>query len=121
MHQPETNGSANAEARNDALIERARRNPGKFTIIQSKIANGEGLQMVMTVVTGSFWDDSDNPWAIPGAVEGQRTVEDDEDDDADDDGIEDGYSGRSLDGVDMMMARMALNGFLRSRGEPETF
>ncbi|KAG5652307.1 hypothetical protein H0H81_005457 [Sphagnurus paluster] len=107
---PEMRGSPNTEARNDALIERARENPGKFTIIQSKIANGEGLQMVMTVVTGSFWDDSDNQWAIPGAIE-DKTI----------DGEDEKYSGKTIDGVDMMMTRMILNDILKSHGEPAAF
>lgn len=109
----ETDGSANAEARNDTLIERARENPGKFTIIQSKIANGQGLQMVMTVVTGSFWKDNANPWAIE---------EDEvEESDLDNDNPKSKYKGKSLDEVDIMMARMSLNGLLQKMGEPSAF
>ncbi|RDB14658.1 hypothetical protein Hypma_016492 [Hypsizygus marmoreus] len=104
---PDTRGSPNTEARNEALLERARENPGKFTIIQSKIANGEALQIVMTVVTGSFWEDRDNPW-----IEDENEAAEHGDD---------SLSGKTVDGVDMMMARMALNSFLRSQGEPETF
>lgn len=107
-HQPprSKDSSANAEARNEALIERARENPGKFTIIQSQIANGRGIQFVLTIVTGGFWDDDDDKnWGGD---------EDETDHDHED------YKKR-IDGVDIALARMALNGILRSMGEPETF
>ncbi|KAF9525851.1 hypothetical protein CPB83DRAFT_858740 [Crepidotus variabilis] len=50
--------SANSEARNDELINRARENPGKYGVVQSKIANGQGQQLVLSVVPGAFWDDA---------------------------------------------------------------
>ncbi|TFK27569.1 hypothetical protein FA15DRAFT_666240 [Coprinopsis marcescibilis] len=53
---PATSGSPNSEARNDALIERVRENVGKFTLLQSRIANGQGLQMVVTLISGKFWE-----------------------------------------------------------------
>ena len=56
-----TDGTPNAEARNDALLEKARDHPGKYTIIQSKISNGQNLNMVMTLVTGTFWGTGDEP------------------------------------------------------------
>lgn len=115
-NRPETNGSSNAEARNDTLIERARDNPGKFTIIQSKIANGQGLQLVLTVVTGSFWQDKANPWAVV-----EDDVEEDDDFKLIPDNAASEYTGKRLDEVDMMMARVALNGFLKKRGEPPAF
>jgi len=51
---PET--SANAEARSEELTQRARAYPGKYGLIQSKMANGQGLQSVLSIVPGSFWD-----------------------------------------------------------------
>jgi len=102
-HQPETDGTVNAEARNEALIERARENPGKFTIIQSKIANGQSKQLVLTIVTGGFWQARQEAW-----------VEDDAEDEDDDlPPVR-----KNLDGVDMAMARLTLDGFLASRGLP---
>lgn len=102
-HQPETDGTVNAEARNEALIERARENPGKFTVIQSKIANGQSKQLVLTIVTGGFWQARQEAW-----------VEDDAEDDDDDlPPVR-----KNLDGVDMAMARLTLDGFLASRGFP---
>ncbi|KAJ7456763.1 hypothetical protein B0H11DRAFT_2160931 [Mycena galericulata] len=46
----------NAEARSDALLERARENPGRYALIQSEIANGAVVQMMVSVVTAGFWD-----------------------------------------------------------------
>ncbi|KAH6912812.1 hypothetical protein BKA70DRAFT_1265084 [Coprinopsis sp. MPI-PUGE-AT-0042] len=56
---PATDASVNAEARHDALVERARENPTRFTIIQSKLANGEAYQMSTTLVGGRFWKDGE--------------------------------------------------------------
>lgn len=47
--------SANSEARNDELVQRARDHPGKYGLIQSKIANGQDLQSLQSIVPGSFW------------------------------------------------------------------
>jgi hypothetical protein len=128
-HQPPTRGSSNAEARNEALIERARDNPEKFTIIQSKIANGQGLQLVLTVVTGSFWKDGPDAWN-EGLNEGIEEVDGEETgeqkqvkegnkakpSDADHE-----FSGRRMDEVDMMMAGMTLNGLLQKLGHAPAF
>ena len=113
-HQPpHSKDSTNTAARNEALIERARDNPGKFTIIQSKIANGRGIQFVLTIVTGGFWDDDDDEnW---GGSDSETEDEMGELDEGDD------YRKKNIDGVDVALARMALNGILRSIGEPETF
>ncbi|KAF8879890.1 hypothetical protein CPB84DRAFT_1793000 [Gymnopilus junonius] len=56
-HAPQLapDASRNAEARNEELIQRVRENPGKYAIIQSKIANGQGMQLVNSIVTGAFW------------------------------------------------------------------
>jgi len=63
---PPISGSANAEARNEALIERALSSGGKMTVIQSKISNGEGSQMVMTVIPAGFWADNGGRWIGDG-------------------------------------------------------
>ncbi|KAJ8454929.1 hypothetical protein ONZ45_g19115 [Pleurotus djamor] len=54
--QPQTGGSAVAIARNEALIERVQENPDRFCLFQSRVANGEGTQLVLTMVGGDFWD-----------------------------------------------------------------
>ena len=105
-YQPPTNGPSNTEARNEALIERARDNPGKFTIIQSKVANGQGLQMVLTVVTGSFWKNDPE-----GFVDGEEGVAvEDEDMSAEGGNVENEFSESRTDEVDVMVARMAFSG-----------
>ncbi|KAJ7861827.1 hypothetical protein B0H14DRAFT_2741409 [Mycena olivaceomarginata] len=91
-HDIATNGSANAEARNDALLERARANPDRFGLIQSQVANGAGMQLVLSVVTGNFWDKGDDSMRDTG-----------------------------VDDVDLMMARTVLNQFLAHKGEPPAF
>ncbi|THH33240.1 hypothetical protein EUX98_g1007 [Antrodiella citrinella] len=50
-----TMGSDNAEARNDALVEKVQTHPDRFTLIESKIACGQGHQCVLTLATGQFW------------------------------------------------------------------
>ncbi|KAJ7769082.1 hypothetical protein DFH07DRAFT_806830 [Mycena maculata] len=90
--------SANAGARGDALIERARANPERFGLIQSRIVNGAWQQLVLSVVTGGFWDG------------------DEEDGEGEDETLE-----TDIDVVDAMMARTALNWFLADRGEEPTF
>ncbi|KAJ7704983.1 hypothetical protein B0H17DRAFT_920622 [Mycena rosella] len=101
-HATPAQGSGNAEARTDAILERAREHPDRFGLIQSRIANGAGLQEVLSVVTGNFWVDAD---------EEERLGEE-----LDDDGRETG-----VDDVDMMMARRALNMFLADAGEKPAF
>lgn len=102
----ETSDSQNTDARNEALIEQAKNHPGKYTLIQSTIANGQSLQLVTTVVTGNFWS----------KVEGVDFSE------SDNEGyIDDETSGTAVDEVDTMMARMVLNQFLVKNGEPATF
>lgn len=48
QHLPELNGSANDLERNDVVLSRAREHPEQATLIQSRIANGEGIQIVLT-------------------------------------------------------------------------
>ncbi|KAJ6453089.1 hypothetical protein C8R45DRAFT_1039529 [Mycena sanguinolenta] len=105
-HDTPTNGSPNAVARNDALLERVRENPDRFGLIQSKVVNGVALQLVLSVVTGNFWEHGD--------------AEDFEFDDSDD-ALEESLMDTGVDDVDLMMARTSLNRFLASRGEPPAF
>ncbi|KAJ7094237.1 hypothetical protein C8R43DRAFT_1141803 [Mycena crocata] len=80
-----------ANARNDALFERARENPDRFELIQSRIANGRALQAILSVVTGNLWEGGDAEARLSLAVaeaDGQDT---------------------DMDGVDLMMTRTALN------------
>ncbi|KAJ6585582.1 hypothetical protein B0H19DRAFT_1368857 [Mycena capillaripes] len=93
-----TSGSANADARNDAIFERVRENPEQHRLIQSQIVNGAVAQMVLSVVTGNFWEDGD--------AEGHE---------------EEGGMETNVDDVDFMMARTALDGFLANRGRPPAF
>ncbi|KJA14498.1 hypothetical protein HYPSUDRAFT_150369 [Hypholoma sublateritium FD-334 SS-4] len=51
------NVSPNAELRNDELIQRARDHPGEYGIIQSKMANGQGMQSVLSIVPGAFLEE----------------------------------------------------------------
>lgn len=52
----QTSGTANTEARNDALIEGVRENPQRYALIESKIACGRSPQCVLTLATGAFWE-----------------------------------------------------------------
>ncbi|KAJ6494134.1 hypothetical protein DFH09DRAFT_1206826 [Mycena vulgaris] len=101
-HDAPAEGSGNAEARTDAILERARANPDRFGLIQSRIANGSAMQMVLSVVTGNFWVNGDEEGSL-GEMPGE-------------DGHETG-----VDDVDIMMARMALNRFLVKAGEKPAF
>lgn len=66
-------GWTNGHARNDAIISRARENPGKLSIIQSKICNGELQQLVVTVAPEGFWEDKEH-WI--GDDEARSSAED---------------------------------------------
>ncbi|KAJ7160279.1 hypothetical protein C8R46DRAFT_1001507 [Mycena filopes] len=90
--------SANAEARTDATLERARENPDRYAIVQSTIVNGAQLQLVVSVMSGGFWEGDEG-----GAV-------------ADSEGLETG-----IDNVDLMMGRTALNRFLVQAGEKPAY
>ncbi|KAJ7133445.1 hypothetical protein C8R44DRAFT_23723 [Mycena epipterygia] len=103
-HDVHTAGSANAEARNDALLERARENPERYRLVQSRIANGAALQMVLSVVTGNFWEGGDAEGSLGESAEG-----------------EEGERETDADEVDLMMGRLALNRFLVNRGQPPAF
>ncbi|KAI0368385.1 hypothetical protein BV20DRAFT_459675 [Pilatotrama ljubarskyi] len=46
----------NAEARNDALIEKVQQNPEKFTLVEMEVSAGQGTHKVLALATGKFWD-----------------------------------------------------------------
>jgi hypothetical protein len=75
---PETSGTVNEEARNDALFEKVRDNQDKYTLLESKIANGEESQLVMTLCS-SFWDKEG--LVGNGQIEGEGGSSDEDDDD----------------------------------------
>jgi len=79
----------------------------KFAIIQSEIANRHAIQSALSVVSGVFWE--------------KESYADDDALDAFYDGDNEDYAPRNFDEVDMKMARLALNGFLKARSLPETF
>lgn len=101
------NGSANAEARNNALHDKAKKNPEKYVLIESTISNGRSDQLVLTLGTGEFWNGD------VGLIGGDGRVQVVDEEDFGD------YN--TIDEVDIQMARSTLNGFLRSLGEPATF
>ncbi|TFY60980.1 hypothetical protein EVJ58_g4795 [Rhodofomes roseus] len=49
-------GSTNAQARNESMIEKVKDNPGKYTLIEARVANGQGMQCILTLATGKFWE-----------------------------------------------------------------
>lgn len=100
--------SVSGEARTDDIDEKVREYPGKYTLIQNKIANGRALRLVMTVVSGAFWDGDAN-------LIGCGTFKDDDSD------MDPDVRGTSVDEVDVLMARVILNQFLKNAGESETF
>lgn len=55
---PETFGTVNEKARNDALFEKVRDNQDKYTLLESKVANGLDDQLVLTLCS-SFWGNKD--------------------------------------------------------------
>lgn len=105
--QPRMNGSANAEARNDAFIERARQNPGKFTLIQSQVSNGSGTQLVTSVVTGNFWHCEEGAFGPSSEDEDELAANSDQED----------YRNTDIDEVDIIRAKLILNRIAASIGE----
>ncbi|KAK7054896.1 hypothetical protein VNI00_003359 [Paramarasmius palmivorus] len=98
-----------AEARTDALIERARNNPGKFAMIQSRISNGIGVQLVTTQVAGDFWQ--------TGSVKDFTALNDGSDEDSEDEELR----GTDIDAVELMMARHTIRAIAKSFGEEVDF
>ncbi|KAF9042001.1 hypothetical protein BDZ89DRAFT_1090120 [Hymenopellis radicata] len=103
------NGSTNAEARNDSFVERARQHPGKFTLIQSRISNGTGTQLVTSVRTGNFWHCEDD--SFPPASDSE------EDDMGDSEREEYRNRDTNVDAVDFSRARLIINSIAASLGQ----
>jgi hypothetical protein len=124
-HLPLTKASANDEACNEALIERARDNPGNLTIIQNKIVNGQGLQLVLTVVLGAFGKMDQmhgmKIWMNWRLHKREVDSEEDNEDDKEREDEDSEYSGRQMDEVDVIMARMILNTLLQKMGHSPAF
>ena len=58
-HAPMPLRGPNAEPMHTAIVQEAHDNPGIYTIIVSKVANGQGLQLVPILIKGEgFWMDS---------------------------------------------------------------
>lgn len=80
-------------------------NPGKYSLIESEISHGRHHTLVTTVMNGIFWENGD-----ADSFSGGEAYED-----------SDGEVVPDIDEVDLAMGRMALNGFLKSIGEPPAF
>ncbi|ESK96974.1 hypothetical protein Moror_6552 [Moniliophthora roreri MCA 2997] len=106
---PEVNSSCfpSAGARTDALIERARDNPGKFVLIQSRISNGTGMQLVTTQASGEFWESG----SMKDFDEMDHVLKEEDEELTDTD----------LDVVDVMMARHTIGMIAKSIGEEINF
>ncbi|KAH9887647.1 hypothetical protein C8Q73DRAFT_207746 [Cubamyces lactineus] len=52
---PHPEGTNNAEARNEALIEKVQQNPDRFTLVEMSVSAGRGTHMVLALATGAFW------------------------------------------------------------------
>lgn len=48
-------GSANALARNESMIAKVKDNPGKYSLLEARIASGDSMHAILTLVTGDFW------------------------------------------------------------------
>jgi hypothetical protein len=106
-------GFAYAEARTEGLIEKAMENPGKFVLIENMISSGETCSLVLTVLTGNFWDGDSDLISEDESVSGieEQLNEEDESHDAK----------ATVDEVDLMMGRMMLNNLLKNLGQSERF
>lgn len=49
-------GSANAAARNETMIDKVKDNPGKYTLLEARVACGQGMHAILTLATGKFWE-----------------------------------------------------------------
>ena len=76
---PETSGTVNEEARNDALFEKVRDNQDKYTLLESTIANGQDGQLVLTMCS-SCWQSDSGLLGGNGRVAGQDEFSDEDDD-----------------------------------------
>jgi hypothetical protein len=96
-YSPETTGTVNEEARNDALFEKARDNQDRYTLLETKIANGQDAQLVMTLCP-SFWDKDAGLLDGNRRIEGVECISDDDDDNSN--------PKPALDEVDELMVRI---------------
>ncbi|KIM77726.1 hypothetical protein PILCRDRAFT_11814 [Piloderma croceum F 1598] len=90
---PETIGTVNEEARNDALFEKVRDNQDRYTLLETKIVNGQDAQLVITLCP-SFWDKDTGLLGGNGRIEGEECISDDDDD---------SYPKPALDEIDELM------------------
>ncbi|KIM71474.1 hypothetical protein PILCRDRAFT_17044 [Piloderma croceum F 1598] len=74
---PETMGGVNKEARNDALFEKFRDNQDRYTLIETKITNGQDAQLVM-ILCPSFGDKDAGLLGGNGQIEGEEGFSDDD-------------------------------------------
>ncbi|KAH8079436.1 hypothetical protein BXZ70DRAFT_996345 [Cristinia sonorae] len=93
-----TAGTDNAEARNEALVEKVQQNPTRFTLVESKISCGSSEQCVLTLATAGFWEKGSG---LEGETEEAYEGVDDEED------------FEPLDHIDLLKARFALDAFVR--------
>jgi len=108
-----TNATVNAEARNDAIIEKVRENRENYTLLESAVASGQSITCVLTLATGSFWTSDEHP---TGGRECRcGCAKDDEDADLGE------RKGKNADDVDMMRARNVINRVLTQMGEDSVF
>ncbi|OJT07647.1 hypothetical protein TRAPUB_1472, partial [Trametes pubescens] len=55
MLTPHRDSTLNAEARNEALIEKVQMHPERFTLIDMTVSAGQGTHVVLALATGDFW------------------------------------------------------------------
>ncbi|CDO69474.1 hypothetical protein BN946_scf184817.g34 [Trametes cinnabarina] len=79
---PHPMGTMNAEARNEALIEKVQQNPDRFTLVEMEVPAGQGSHMVLALATGAFWgkegvddEEFDHPVASLGRMGGTYSRE----------------------------------------------
>ena len=106
---PDTSGTVNEEARNDALLEKVRDNQDKYTLLESKISNGQDGQLIMTICS-SFWDKDAGLLGGNGRIEGEEGSSD-----------EDDPIPTAVDEVDELMVRMTLNQIMKEFGDSARF
>jgi hypothetical protein len=122
----------NTTTRNDALIAKVKDHPGEYMLLESYLANGRGSQLLMTLASGQAFREGMS--RMGGSYGDSDSITDDKLTDADwgeyndEDGEGEGLMeltprkrDTKMDEVDMMMARSALNGFLRAHGKEPAF
>jgi hypothetical protein len=73
---PETMGTVNEEARNDALFEKVRDNQDRYTLLETMVVNGQDAQLLITLCP-SFWD---KDTLLGGNGQMEEFMSDDDDD-----------------------------------------